>query len=144
MFDDVARDSTFVVDTTRSSYANQENRAFHLNQYTKSNPFAGQVTRRGFVDFRHFKTNGPPLESQVLRTGKSQIANHQPVQSAFQLKQYHQNGASAASDLQNRVPFLVQETSNTVPANLGLLGNRIKTQIPPMQQRVNQVCNIQQ
>ena len=56
MFDDVVRDSTFVVDTTRSSYANQENRAFQLNQYTNSKPFAVQAARQGFVDLRHFKT----------------------------------------------------------------------------------------
>ena len=71
MFDDVARDSTFVVDTTRSSYANQENRAFQLNQYTKTKPFGNQVARQGFVDFRQFKTKGPAPESQVVRTAKT-------------------------------------------------------------------------
>ena len=71
MFDDVARESTFVVDTTRSSYANQENRGFQLNQYTNTKPFGNQVARTGFVDFRHFKTKGPDAESQVVRTAKT-------------------------------------------------------------------------
>ena len=63
MFDEVVRDSTFVVDTTRSSYANQENRGFQLNQYTQSKPFSGQTARQGFVGFRQFKTNVPGADS---------------------------------------------------------------------------------
>lgn len=71
MFDDVARDSTFVVDTTRSMHAIKENRAFQLNQYNTSKPFGNQAARQGFVDFRHFKTKAPTAESQVLRTAKT-------------------------------------------------------------------------
>jgi len=84
------------------------------------------MNRRGFVGFRNYKTNGTALETQVMRTASSQLENNQQAQSTFQQNQY-QIGTSGVAEISTNVPFLHQDPSNPMPANLGLIGNRIKT-----------------